>query len=119
MVANSPFTILIEGESGTGKDILAQAIHNYSIRKNKRFIAINCGAIPDNLIESELFGYEDGAFTGCKKGGKIGKIEIAHGGTLFLDEIGEMPLAQQVNLLRVLQEGKITPLGGEKREMLM
>ncbi|MBM6859129.1 sigma 54-interacting transcriptional regulator [Clostridium saudiense] len=112
IVANSPSTILIQGESGTGKEVLAQSIHNYSFRKNNRFIAINCGAIPSNLIESELFGYEDGTFTGGKKGGKIGKIEMANGGTLFLDEIGEMPLEHQVNLLRVIQEGKITRLGG-------
>ena len=112
IVANSPSTILIQGESGTGKEVLAQSIHNYSIRKNNKFIAINCGAIPSNLIESELFGYEDGTFTGGKKGGKIGKVEMANGGTLFLDEIGEMPLEHQVNLLRVIQEGKITRLGG-------
>ena len=112
IVANSPSTILIQGESGTGKEVLAQSIHNYSIRKNNKFIAINCGAIPSNLIESELFGYEDGTFTGGKKGGKIGKIEMANGGTLFLDEIGEMPLEHQVNLLRVIQEGKINRLGG-------
>ena len=111
IVANSPSTILIQGESGTGKEVLAQSIHNYSVRKNNKFIAINCGAIPSNLIESELFGYEDGTFTGGKKGGKIGKIEMANGGTLFLDEIGEMPLEHQVNLLRVIQEGKITRLG--------
>ena len=112
IVSNSPSTILIQGESGTGKEVLAQSIHNYSCRKNNKFIAINCGAIPSNLIESELFGYEDGTFTGGKKGGKIGKIEMANGGTLFLDEIGEMPLEHQVNLLRVIQEGKITRLGG-------
>ena len=112
IIANSPSTILIEGESGTGKEVLAQSIHNYSIRKDKKFVAINCGAIPANLIESELFGYEDGTFTGGKKGGKIGKFEMANGGTLFLDEIGEMPLEHQVNLLRVIQEGKITRLGG-------
>ena len=112
IVANSPSTILIEGESGTGKEVLAQSIHNYSMRKNNKFIAINCGAIPSNLVESELFGYEDGTFTGGKKGGKIGKFEMANGGTLFLDEIGEMPLEHQVNLLRVIQEGKITRLGG-------
>ncbi|MBE6054845.1 MAG: sigma-54-dependent Fis family transcriptional regulator [Clostridium sartagoforme] len=111
IVANSPSTILIQGESGTGKEVLAQSIHNYSIRKNNKFIAINCGAIPANIMESELFGYEDGTFTGGKKGGKAGKIELANGGTLFLDEIGEMPLDMQVKLLRVLQEGRITKLG--------
>ncbi len=114
IIANSPSTVLIQGESGTGKEVLAQAIHNYSIRKNNKFIAINCGAIPSNIIESELFGYEDGTFTGGKKGGRIGKIELANGGTLFLDEIGEMPLDMQVKLLRVLQEGRVTRLGGSK-----
>lgn len=114
IISNSPSTVLIQGESGTGKEVLAQAIHNYSYRRKSRFVAINCGAIPINLIESELFGYEDGTFTGGKKGGKIGKVEIANGGTLFLDEIGEMPLEMQVNLLRVLQEGVITRLGGNE-----
>lgn len=114
VIANSPSTVLIQGESGTGKEILAQSIHNYSIRKNNKFVAINCGAIPANIIESELFGYEDGTFTGGKKGGKIGKIELANGGTLFLDEIGDMPLDMQVKLLRVLQEGRVTRLGGSK-----
>ncbi|MBB6624066.1 sigma-54-dependent Fis family transcriptional regulator [Clostridium gasigenes] len=114
IIANSPSTVLIQGESGTGKEVLAQAIHNYSYRRKNKFVAINCGAIPANLIESELFGYEEGTFTGGKKGGKIGKVEIANGGTLFLDEIGEMPLEMQVNLLRVLQEGVITRLGGSE-----
>lgn len=113
IISNSPSTVLIEGESGTGKELLAQSIHNYSYRKNNRFVAINCGAIPANLIESELFGYEDGTFTGGRKGGKCGKFELANGGTLFLDEIGEMSLDMQVNLLRVLQEGRVTRLGGE------
>jgi len=114
IIANSPSTVLIQGESGTGKEVLAQSIHNYSLRKNNKFIAINCGAIPANIIESELFGYEDGTFTGGKRGGRIGKIELANGGTLFLDEIGEMPLDMQVKLLRVLQEGRVTRLGGSK-----
>lgn len=114
LIANSPSTVLIQGESGTGKEILAQAIHNYSHRRNNNFVAINCGAIPENIIESELFGYEDGTFTGGKKGGKNGKFELAHEGTLFLDEIGEMPIDMQVKLLRVLQEGRITRLGGDK-----
>ena len=87
-------------------------MHNYSLRRNKKFVAINCGAIPNNIIESELFGYEDGTFTGAKKGGKPGKFEVANGGTIFLDEIGEMPLDMQVNLLRVLQESRVTRLGG-------
>ncbi|MDO5039764.1 sigma-54-dependent Fis family transcriptional regulator [Clostridium sp.] len=114
IVANSPSTILIQGESGTGKEILAQAIHNYSYRRENKFVAINCGAIPKNLIESELFGYEEGAFTGAKKGGKIGKFELANGGTIFLDEIGEMPLEMQVHLLRVIQEGRICRVGSDK-----
>ncbi len=113
-VADSPSTILIEGESGTGKEVLAQAIHNYSSRRDYGFVAINCGAISKNLIESELFGYDEGAFTGAKKGGHPGKFELANGGTLFLDEIGEMPLDMQVNLLRVLQEGVVTRVGGHK-----
>ena len=112
IIANSPSTVLIQGESGTGKEVLAQAMHNYSLRRNKKFVAINCGAIPNNIIESELFGYEDGTFTGAKKGGKPGKFEVANGGTIFLDEIGEMPLDMQINLLRVLQESRVTRLGG-------
>ncbi|RMC96956.1 PAS domain-containing protein, partial [Clostridium autoethanogenum] len=110
-ISNSPSTVLIQGESGTGKELIAQSIHNDSSRKNNSFIAINCGAIPKNLIESELFGYEDGSFTGAKHGGRAGKFELANGGTLFLDEIGEMPLDMQVNLLRVLQENCITRIG--------
>ncbi|WP_341459931.1 sigma-54 dependent transcriptional regulator [Clostridium baratii] len=89
-------------------------MHNFSYRRDKKFVAINCGAIPKNLIESELFGYEEGAFTGAKKGGKLGKFEVANGGTVFLDEIGEMPLEMQVHLLRVIQEGRITRIGSEK-----
>ncbi|MEW8956141.1 sigma-54-dependent Fis family transcriptional regulator [Clostridium sp.] len=114
IISNSPSTVLIEGESGTGKEVLAQSMHNYSHRKNNKFIAINCGAIPENIIESELFGYEEGTFTGGLKGGKKGKFESANGGTLFLDEIGEMPLEMQVKLLRVLQEGRVTRLGGSR-----
>ncbi|QCX33763.1 PAS domain-containing protein [Caloramator sp. E03] len=113
-IADSPSTILITGESGTGKEILAQAIHNFSNRREYGFVAINCGAIPQNLIESELFGYDEGAFTGAKRGGNPGKFELANGGTLFLDEIGEMPLDMQVKFLRVLQEGCITRIGGNK-----
>ena len=113
-IADSPSTVLIQGESGTGKEILAQAIHNYSHRRSGGFVAINCGAISKSLIESELFGYEEGAFTGAKKGGMAGKFELANGGTLFLDEIGEMPLNKQVNLLRVLQEGMVTRVGGTR-----
>ena len=111
-VADSSSTILITGESGTGKEIFAQSIHNYSNRADEPFVVLNCGAIPRTLIESELFGYKDGAFTGAKKGGHIGKFEIADGGTLFLDEIGEMPLDMQVKLLRVIEEGVVTRLGG-------
>lgn len=113
-ISASPSTVLIEGESGTGKELLAQSIHNYSDRSNNTFIAINCGAIPKSLIESELFGYEEGAFTGARRGGCAGKFELSNGGTLFLDEIGEMPLDMQVNLLRVLQEGYVTRVGGDK-----
>jgi len=114
IVANSPSTILIDGESGTGKELLAQSIHNYSNRRNAGFVAVNCGALPETLIESELFGYDSGAFTGASKGGKPGKFELANGGTLFLDEVGEMPLDMQVKLLRVIQEGVITRVGGTK-----
>lgn len=113
-VSNSPSTILIQGESGTGKELIAQSIHNNSSRRNNSFVAVNCGAIPKSLIESELFGYEEGAFTGAKRGGHPGKFELANGGTLFLDEIGEMPLDMQISLLRVLQEGCVTRLGGNK-----
>lgn len=114
IISNSPSTVLIQGESGTGKEVLAQAMHNYSLRRNNNFVAINCGAIPANIIESELFGYEEGTFTGAKKGGNSGKFEIANGGTLFLDEIGDMPLDMQVKILRVLQNGRVTRLGGSK-----
>lgn len=106
--------VLILGESGTGKELLAQAIHEASSRKAQPFISINCAAIPENLLESELFGYEEGAFTGAKKGGKIGKFEQADGGTLFLDEIGDMPLAMQTKLLRFLQDKEIHRVGGTK-----
>jgi len=112
-VAATESSILIEGESGTGKEILAQAVHNNSPRHQKPFVAINCAALPLELIQSELFGYEEGAFTGAKRGGKIGKFELAQGGTLFLDEIGDMPLPAQANLLRALQEKCITRLGGQ------
>lgn len=104
--------ILLLGESGTGKDVFAQAIHNHSNRRNGPFIPINCGAIPKHLINSELFGYTDGAFTGAAKGGSIGKFELANGGTIFLDEIGEMPLELQTALLRVIETRVITPVGG-------
>ncbi|MBI9036023.1 MAG: sigma 54-interacting transcriptional regulator [Bacteroidales bacterium] len=113
-VAHSPTSLLITGESGTGKEVFAQAIHNASERKNAGFVAINCGAISQSLIESELFGYEEGAYTGALKGGRPGKFELANGGTLFLDEIGEMPLEMQVKLLRAIQEGQINRVGGSK-----
>jgi transcriptional regulator with PAS, ATPase and Fis domain len=108
--SNSDSTVLINGESGTGKELVAKAIHNLSNRESKKFIAINCGAIPANLLESELFGHERGSFTGATTK-KIGKFQIANGGTIFLDEIGDMPLELQVKLLRVLQEGTIEPVG--------
>lgn len=104
--------VLLIGESGTGKEVFAQAIHNGSNRRNYPFVDINCAAIPENLLESELFGYEEGAFTGSKKGGKIGLFEIANRGTLFLDEITEMPMNMQSKLLRVLQEQKLRKIGG-------
>lgn len=113
-IADSSSTVLIMGESGTGKELFAQSIHNYSSRANLPLIALNCGAIPDQLIESELFGYEDGAFTGAKKGGNPGKFELADGGTILLDEIGEMPFDMQVKLLRALEEGFVTKLGSKK-----
>jgi sigma-54 dependent transcriptional regulator, acetoin dehydrogenase operon transcriptional activator AcoR len=113
-IAGAPSTVLLMGDSGTGKELLAQSIHNASPRRNEVFIAVNCGALPKNLIESELFGYEEGAFTGSRKGGHAGKFELANGGTIFLDEIGEMPLDMQVNLLRVLQEGYVMRIGGTK-----
>lgn len=113
-VAPSDSTVLLRGESGTGKEMFAHAIHLLSPRRNENFITINCAAIPDNLLESELFGYEEGAFTGARKGGKKGKFELANNGTLFLDEIGDMPAALQAKLLRVLQEKKIERVGGTK-----
>jgi sigma-54 dependent transcriptional regulator, acetoin dehydrogenase operon transcriptional activator AcoR len=109
--AEAPSTVLIHGESGTGKELFAQAIHNASFRREQPFVAINCAALPENLIESELFGYEEGAFTGAKRGGQAGKFEAANGGTLFLDEIGDMPLSVQTKLLRVIQEMKLARLG--------
>lgn len=112
IASKSNSTVLITGESGTGKELFARAIHNHSDRSDYPFVAVNCAAIPDNLLESELFGYEEGAFTGAKKGGKLGKFEIAQKGTIFLDEIGDMSLHLQGKLLRVLQERELDKIGG-------
>lgn len=111
MVAKGDSTVLIRGESGTGKELFARAIHMDSPRQNKPFVPINCAAMPDNLLESELFGYVEGAFTGAKRGGKVGLLEFANNGTLFLDEIGEMSTHLQAKLLRVLQEGRVRRIG--------
>jgi transcriptional regulator with PAS, ATPase and Fis domain len=108
-------TILIRGESGTGKELFAHAAHNSSARKDGKFVVVNCAAIPEDLLESEFFGYEDGAFTGARSKGKIGKFDLANGGTLFLDEIGDMSLNLQAKLLRVLQEREFYRVGGTKR----
>lgn len=114
VAAKSNSHVLLLGESGTGKDVLAQAIHNESNRRNGPFIALNCGAIPRELMASELFGYADGAFTGAKRGGNPGKFELADGGTIFLDEIGETPLELQTLLLRVLEKKTLTRIGGQE-----
>jgi transcriptional regulator with PAS, ATPase and Fis domain len=111
-------TILISGSSGSGKELVANAIHRASERAPEAFVTINCGAVPENLLESELFGYEDGAFTGAKKGGKPGKFELAHKGTLFLDEIGDMSLVMQVKLLRILEDMENERVGGVKKSKL-
>ena len=113
-VADTQSTVLITGESGTGKELIARAIHSCSKRSKKPFIAINCGAIPDSLLESELFGYVKGAFSGASSEGRVGKFELANGGVIFLDEIGEMPFYLQVKLLRVLQERTIVRIGSNK-----
>ncbi|MGL5190500.1 sigma-54 interaction domain-containing protein [Cetobacterium sp.] len=113
-ISKNPSTVLITGESGTGKEIIARTIHMNSNRVNQPFIAINCGAIPEALLESEFFGYVKGSFTGADPRGKIGKFELANGGTLFLDEIGDMPLYMQIKLLRVLQERKIIRIGSNQ-----
>lgn len=117
-ISDSRSNILIMGESGTGKELFAQSIHNYSERSNGSFVALNCGAIPRNLIESELFGYEQGSFTGAKAGGNPGKFEIADGGTIFLDEIGEMPLDLQTRLLRVIEEGTVSRIGSSHERVV-
>ena len=111
-LAESPSTVLITGESGSGKELVAHSIHQYSHRNAYPLICVNCAAIPENLLESELFGYMGGAFTGAKRNGSMGKFEAANRGTLFLDEIGELPLFVQAKLLRVLQEKEITRIGG-------
>ncbi|WP_067217568.1 sigma-54 interaction domain-containing protein [Marinomonas gallaica] len=110
-VASGDVTVLLRGESGTGKELYAHAIHQLSDRGDGPFIKVNCAAIPENLLESELFGYEEGAFTGAKKGGKAGKFQLANGGTLFLDEIGDLPLSMQAKLLRVLQDREVEAVG--------
>lgn len=114
-LAESDTTVLLEGESGTGKELFAKAIHSLSHRKDGPIVTINCGALPDNLLESELFGYKAGAFTDAKKD-KPGRIALAHGGTLFLDEIGDISPALQIRLLRVMQEKSYEPLGSTKTE---
>ena len=113
-ISSSKSSVVIHGESGTGKEMFAQAIHVNSRFDQGPFVAINCGAIPKDLVESELFGYEDGAFTGARRGGMPGKFEMANHGTIFLDEIGEMPLSAQVSLLRVIQERNVVRIGGHK-----
>ena len=113
-VLAKPIAVLVQGESGVGKELFARAAHDSSVRYGKPFVAINCAAVPENLIEAELFGYAPGAFTGAKREGSLGRLREAHGGTLFLDEIGDMPLAMQIRLLRVLQERTVTPVGAGK-----
>jgi transcriptional regulator of acetoin/glycerol metabolism len=113
-VAGKPIPLLIHGESGVGKELFARAVHDSGPRRNEPFVAINCSALPENLMEAELFGYAPGAFTGARREGSLGRLREAHGGTLFLDEIGDMPLSMQTCLLRVLQERQVSPLGGGK-----
>jgi transcriptional regulator of acetoin/glycerol metabolism len=113
-VAGKPIPLLIHGESGVGKELFARAVHDTGPRRNGPFVAINCSALPENLMEAELFGYTPGAFTGARREGSLGRLREAHGGTLFLDEIGDMPLSMQTCLLRVLQERQVSPLGGGK-----
>ena len=113
-VAQTKSTALINGETGTGKELVAHAIHQQSNRNHQPFIRVNCAAIPSELMEAELFGYEEGAFTGARKGGKIGKFELANCGTILLDEINQMPLYMQSKLLRVIQEREIERVGGTR-----
>ncbi|MDO7203842.1 sigma 54-interacting transcriptional regulator [Paraclostridium bifermentans] len=115
-MAKSNSTVLLRGDSGTGKELFANAIHKLSDRKDERFVAINCAALPDSLLESELFGYEKGSFTGAMQSGKQGLFKEANKGTIFLDEIGELSMILQAKLLRVLQEGKIRKIGSSKEE---
>lgn len=112
-IARSNSNVLITGESGVGKELFAHAIHEESSRREGPFVRVNCAAIPETLLEAELFGYEEGSFTGAKKGGQAGKFELANGGTLFLDEVGDMPYIMQAKLLRVLQEGEFERVGGQ------
>lgn len=112
--SKTDFSVLLTGETGTGKEVFAQSIHKNSERRDKPMVSINCAAIPKDLLESELFGYEEGSFTGAKKGGKIGKFELSDGGTIFLDEIGDMPLEMQSKILRVLQEKEVEKIGANK-----
>ncbi|MHB8157151.1 MAG: sigma 54-interacting transcriptional regulator, partial [Desulfocucumaceae bacterium] len=112
--ARSEAAVLVTGESGTGKELFAQSMHNESNRRDGSFVAVNCAALPENLLESELFGYEEGAFTGARKGGKQGLFTLAHGGTIFLDEVSELSLGLQARLLRVLQEKEVMPVGGQR-----
>ncbi len=117
-IAESDTTVLLLGESGTGKELFAQSLHNASPRQGKPFVVVNCGALPRELIQSELFGYTEGAFTGASRQGKPGKFELADGGTIFLDEIGEMPLDVQVNLLRLLQNREVVRIGGQRTRLV-
>lgn len=116
MISKGNSTVLLRGESGTGKEVFAKSIHNLSDRKDKKMVTINCAALPENLIESELFGYEEGSFTGAIKGGKLGLFKEANGGTIFLDEIGELSMVLQAKLLRVIQEGKVRKIGSSREE---
>ena len=113
LYAEHDSNLLISGETGTGKEVIAQSVHNHSRRKSSPFVSVNVASIPATLLESELFGYVDGAFTGARKGGKPGLFELAHEGTLFLDEIGELPLSMQKSFLRVLQDRHFRPVGGK------
>src|SRR5512137_2207246 len=113
-VAQTKSTVLITGETGTGKELFAHAIHQASSRNHQPFIALNCAAIPRDLIESELFGYEEGAFSGARRGGKPGKFEMAHRGTLYLDEIDQLALTLQSKIVRAIQEKEIERIGGTK-----